>query len=164
MPGGWDIFTPPSFSSRDSTKSLTTSWSSPRSQGLTLRISWSKMPRGSSHTGPCQSYAPAMRSLCCKRSLASRTSPGSTQARDCCCGLITTVVNNWGVKISRPPGLKNTYKYGKMTCPVCLKALRGIKMDLQIKVGWVLKNSGNSLCDRHWNFPIWTIGSWEICN
>ena len=27
------------------------------------------------------------------------------------------------------------YKYGKITCPVCLKALRGIKMDLQIKVG-----------------------------
>ena len=72
-------------SSGDSTKSLTTSWSSPRSRGLTLRISWSQMPRGSSHTGPRQGYAAAMRSPCCQRSLASRTSPGSTRARDYWC-------------------------------------------------------------------------------
>ena len=90
-------------SSRDSTKSLTTSWSSPRSWGLTLWISWSQMPRGSSHTGPCQGYAPAMQSPCCQRSLASQTSPGSTRE-------ITGVarLQLWGVKISRPPGLMNT--------------------------------------------------------
>ena len=51
------------------------------------------------------------------------------------------------------------YKNGKITCPVCLKAPRGIKMDLQIKVGGVLKNSGNSLSDGHRNFPISTIGT-----
>ena len=83
-------------SSRDSTKSLTTSWSSPRLWGLTLRISWSQMPRGSSHMGPRQGYAPAMRSPCCQRSLASQTSPGSTRARDYWCGsgTIMTVGNN----------------------------------------------------------------------
>ncbi len=77
-------------SSRDSTKSLTTSWSSPRSRGLTLRISWLKMPRGSSHSGLHQGYAPAMRSLCCQRSVMSRTpiskhlttSPSSSWAKD----------------------------------------------------------------------------------
>ena len=97
-------------SSRDSTKSLTTSWSSPRLWGLTLRISWSQMPRRSSYMGPRQGYAPAMHSPCCQRSLASQTSPGSTRARDYWCGsgTITTVGNNWGVKISQPPGLKKT--------------------------------------------------------
>ena len=30
------------------------------------------------------------------------------------------------------------------------------------KVGCVLKNSGNSLSDRHQNFSIWPIRSWEI--
>ena len=28
-------------------------------------------------------------------------------------------------------------------------------------VGWVLKNSGNFLFERHWNFTIWTKGSWD---
>ena len=33
---------------------------------------------------------------------------------------------------------------------------------LGTKVGCVLKNSGNSLSDRHQNFSIWPIRSWEI--
>ena len=32
---------------------------------------------------------------------------------------------------------------------------------LEIKVGGVLKTSGNSLCDRHKNFPNWPFRSWE---
>ena len=32
---------------------------------------------------------------------------------------------------------------------------------LRIKVGRVLKNSGNSLFNGHWNFFIWTKGSWD---
>ena len=32
---------------------------------------------------------------------------------------------------------------------------------LEIKVGGVSKNSGNSLSDRHQNFSIWPIRSWE---
>ena len=32
---------------------------------------------------------------------------------------------------------------------------------LELKVGCVLKTSGNSPCDRHTNFPIWPIRSWE---
>ena len=32
---------------------------------------------------------------------------------------------------------------------------------LELKVGGVSKTSGNSLCDRHKNFPIWPIRSWE---
>ena len=32
---------------------------------------------------------------------------------------------------------------------------------LELKVGSVSKTSGNSLCDRHKNFPIWPIRSWE---
>ena len=43
------------------------------------------------------------------------------------------------------------------------RLLEALKIDLQIKVGWVLKNSGNSLFDRHWNFTIWTKGSWDNC-
>ena len=35
------------------------------------------------------------------------------------------------------------------------------KETLGLKVGWVLKYSGNSLNDGHWNFPIWTNQSWE---
>ena len=35
------------------------------------------------------------------------------------------------------------------------------KEPLRLKIGWVLKNSGSSLYDGHWNFPIWTIQSWE---
>ena len=31
----------------------------------------------------------------------------------------------------------------------------------EIKVGGVLKNSGNSLSDKHQNFSIWPIRSWE---
>ena len=31
-----------------------------------------------------------------------------------------------------------------------------IKINLQIKVRWVLKNSENSLFNGHWNFPFWT--------
>ena len=71
---------------------------------------------------------------------------------------------------SKTPALSHSlhilyvYKCGKIMCLVCLKAPRGIKMDLQIKVGWVLKNSGNSLSDGHRKFSIWTIGCWEICN
>ena len=33
---------------------------------------------------------------------------------------------------------------------------------LGTKVGWVLKNSGNFLSDRHKNVSIWPIWSWEI--
>ena len=73
-------------SSRESTKSHTTSWSSTRSCGMTLQISWSQIPRGSSNRGPHQGYAPALQSLCCQRSLDScmpmsnqwTTSPVST--------------------------------------------------------------------------------------
>ena len=32
---------------------------------------------------------------------------------------------------------------------------------LELKVGGVLKTSGNSLCDRHKNFPNWPFRSWE---
>ena len=29
--------------------------------------------------------------------------------------------------------------------------LGALEIDWKLKVGWVLKNSGNSLFDRHWN-------------
>ena len=45
--------------------------------------------------------------------------------------------------------------------PFVWRLLEAFKIDLQIKVGWVLKNSGNFLFDRHWNFTIWTKGSWD---
>ena len=40
----------------------------------------------------------------------------------------------------------------------CITSLKNL---LWIKVGWVLKNSGNSLDDGHWDFSIWTRESWE---
>ena len=39
--------------------------------------------------------------------------------------------------------------------------ITSLKNPLWLKVGWVLKNSGNSLDDWHWDFPIWTWESWE---
>ena len=47
-----------------------------------------------------------------------------------------------------------------MSCFVW-RLLEALKIDLQIKVGWVLKNLGNSLFDGHWDIWIWTIGSWD---
>ena len=41
------------------------------------------------------------------------------------------------------------------------RPLGALKIDLKIRVGWVLKNSGNSLFDWHWNCTIWTNGSWD---
>ena len=35
------------------------------------------------------------------------------------------------------------------------------KIDIKIKVGWVSKNSGNSLCDGHWDIWILTMVSWD---
>ena len=40
-------------------------------------------------------------------------------------------------------------------------ALTPLWKGLEIKVGGVSKNSGNSLSDRHQNFSIWPIRSWE---
>ena len=45
--------------------------------------------------------------------------------------------------------------------PLFWRLLEALKIDLQTKVGWVLKTSGNSLFDRHWNFTIWIKGSWD---
>ena len=41
------------------------------------------------------------------------------------------------------------------------RLLEAPKFDLQIKVGWVLKNSGNSLLNGHWDYPFWTKESRE---
>ena len=41
------------------------------------------------------------------------------------------------------------------------RLLEALKIDLQIKVGWVLKNSGNSLIDKHWYFTNWTKANWD---
>ena len=46
----------------------------------------------------------------------------------------------------------------KKNAPVFESAITPAKMALELKVGWVLKSSGNSLSDEHWNFPIWTFG------
>ena len=40
-------------------------------------------------------------------------------------------------------------------------AITPLWIGLELKVGGVSKTSGNSLCDRHKNFPIWPIKSWE---
>ena len=42
------------------------------------------------------------------------------------------------------------------TCAFVQRLLEALKIDLQTKVGWVLKTSGNSQFGRHWNFSIWT--------
>ena len=34
-----------------------------------------------------------------------------------------------------------------------LMASKALKLDLQIKVGWVLKSSDNSLLNGHWDYP-----------
>ena len=47
-----------------------------------------------------------------------------------------------------------------MSCFVW-RLLEALKIYLQIKVGWVLKNLGNSLFNGHWDIWIWTIGSWD---
>ena len=39
--------------------------------------------------------------------------------------------------------------------------LKVLTTDLKIKVEGIL-SWGNTLCDRHWNFSVWTIGSWKI--
>ena len=39
--------------------------------------------------------------------------------------------------------------------------LEALKFELQKKVGWVLKSSGNSLLNGHWDYPFWTKGRWE---
>ena len=46
----------------------------------------------------------------------------------------------------------------KKNAPMFELAITPAKMALELKVGWVLKSSGNSLSDEHWNFPIWTFG------
>ena len=43
--------------------------------------------------------------------------------------------------------------------PLFWRLLEALKIDLQTKVGWVLKTSGNSPFVGHWNFSIWTKGS-----
>ena len=43
--------------------------------------------------------------------------------------------------------------------PLFWRLLEALKIYLQTKVGWVLKTSGNSLSNRHWNFSIWNKGS-----
>ena len=48
------------------------------------------------------------------------------------------------------------------TCAFVQRLLEALKNNLEIKVRWVLKNSGNSLSIRHWNFQFWTRESWEI--
>jgi len=45
----------------------------------------------------------------------------------------------------------------KKNAPMFKLAINPGKMALELKVGWVLKSSGNSLSDEHWNFPIWTL-------
>ena len=37
----------------------------------------------------------------------------------------------------------------------------GLGRGLEIKVGWVLKNSGNSLYNGHQDIPIWAKESWD---
>ena len=44
--------------------------------------------------------------------------------------------------------------------PICVQRLiEVLKSDLQIKVGWVLTNSGNPLLNGHWNFPFLLVGA-----
>ena len=54
------------------------------------------------------------------------------------------------------------YKGGQITLPVFF-APRDLKIDLQIKVGWVLKNSGSSLFDGHQYFWFVTNGCLDNC-
>ena len=43
------------------------------------------------------------------------------------------------------------------------RLLEALKISLQKRVGWVLKNLEDSLNNRHWDISIWTIGGWENC-
>ena len=43
------------------------------------------------------------------------------------------------------------------------RLLEALQIDLQTKVGWVLKTSGNSPFVGHWNFSIWTKESKDNC-
>ena len=58
---------------------------------------------------------------------------------------------------------KNIYIQGvpKKTLFLGFLAITPLWKGLEIKVGGVSKNSGNSLCDRHKNFPNWPFRSWE---
>ena len=69
--------------------------------------------------------------------------------RGCVCVCYNSQIMSSSSNLKSP---RRFYKYGKISCPVCLKAPRGIKMDLQIKVGGVLKNSGNFQSNEHRNF------------
>ena len=59
-----------------------------------------------------------------------------------------------------------TLIYSYTGCPKknawsCFLAITPLWKGVGRKVGGVLKTSGNSLCDRHKNFPNWPFRSWE---
>ena len=54
------------------------------------------------------------------------------------------------------------YRVSQKKCSHVWEAVTLAKITLQSKVRWVLKSTCDSLSDGHWNFHIWTIGTWEI--
>ena len=80
----------------------------------------------------------------------------SCQEFGCCITVSPTTLNMPGkteIVLLQPRSIK--------LAPLFWRLLEALKIDLQTKVGWVLKTSGNSLIDRHWNFTIWIKGSWD---
>ena len=77
-----------------------------------------------------------------------------------------TPVNNPVRKIQLWPclgnlGLNNIQGVPKKKQFSGILAITPLWKGLELKVGSVSKTSGNSLCIRHKNFPIWPIRSWE---
>ena len=66
------------------------------------------------------------------------------------------------LRVCRTANIRAKTTYTKHTASHSKPRRFGFEFELKIKVGWVLKNSGNSLFNRHWDFSIWIMESWAI--